>query len=86
MSYESFLDAVRGAIAKQPNWQIEETAHITMFQDTKAAMIQDLEQNQDKIANHPILQGLVLKRTPDSAKTVLFVNTFYWTGSLGHKL
>ncbi|MEH1852482.1 MAG: IS1634 family transposase [Nostoc sp.] len=66
LSYENFIDAVRSAIAKQPHWQIEETAHITLFQDAKAAMIQDLEQNQDKIANHPILQGLALKRTPDN--------------------
>ncbi|KAB8332739.1 DUF4011 domain-containing protein [Scytonema tolypothrichoides VB-61278] len=67
LGYESFLDAVRSAIAKQPDWKIEETAHITLFQDAKAAMIQDLEQNQEKIANHPILKGLV-KRTPDNVK------------------
>ncbi|WP_373526379.1 DUF4011 domain-containing protein [Nostoc sp.] len=66
LSYENFIDAVRGAIAKQPDWQIEETAHITLFQDAKAAMIQDLEQNQQKIANHLILRGLALKRTPDN--------------------
>lgn len=66
LSYEKFLDEIRNAIAKQPNWQIEETAHITLFQDAKAAMIQDLEQNQDKISNHPILQGLALKRTSNN--------------------
>ncbi|MEH2329111.1 AAA domain-containing protein [Nostoc sp.] len=65
-SYESFFDAVRGAIAKQPDWQVEETAHITLFQDAKAAMIKDLEQNQQKIANHPILKELTIKRTPDN--------------------
>ncbi|WP_375513258.1 DUF4011 domain-containing protein [uncultured Nostoc sp.] len=67
LSYENFIDEVRGAIAKQPDWQLEETAHITLFQDAKAAMIKDLEQNQDKIANHPILQELALKRTSDNA-------------------
>ncbi|MEH2167119.1 MAG: DUF4011 domain-containing protein [Nostoc sp.] len=66
LSYESFFDAVRGAIAKQPDWQVEETAHITLFQDAKAAMIKDLEQNQEKIANHPILKELAIKRTPDN--------------------
>ncbi|MGH2415567.1 MAG: DUF4011 domain-containing protein, partial [Microcystaceae cyanobacterium] len=68
MGYESFLDAVRSAIAKQPDWKLEETTHITLFQDAKAAMIQDLEQNQEKIVNHPILRGLALKRTPDNVK------------------
>ncbi|MEH1833860.1 MAG: AAA domain-containing protein [Nostoc sp.] len=66
LSYESFFDAIRGAIAKQPNWHVEETAHITLFQDAKAAMIKDLEHNQQKIANHPILKELAIKRTPDN--------------------
>ncbi|MEH1841645.1 MAG: DUF4011 domain-containing protein [Nostoc sp.] len=66
LSYESFFDAIRAAIAKQPDWQVEETAHITLFQDAKAAMIKDLEQNQQKIANHPILKELAIKRTPDN--------------------
>ncbi|MEH2278628.1 MAG: DUF4011 domain-containing protein [Nostoc sp.] len=30
LSYESFFDTVRGAIAKQPGWQVEETVHITL--------------------------------------------------------
>ncbi|WP_374939450.1 DUF4011 domain-containing protein [Tolypothrix sp. FACHB-123] len=66
LSYESFFDEVRSAIAKQPNWKIEETAYLTLFQDAKAAMIRDLEQNQDKIANHPILQRLAVKGIPDN--------------------
>lgn len=37
-----------------------------MFQDAKAAMIKDLEQNQYKIANHPILKELAIKRTPNN--------------------
>ncbi len=66
LSYESFFDEVRTAISKQPNWKVEETAHLTLFQDAKAAMIRDLEQNHEKIANHPILQRLALKETPDN--------------------
>ncbi|MBD2614334.1 DUF4011 domain-containing protein [Nostoc punctiforme FACHB-252] len=62
-SYEDFFNEVRSAISKQPNWEVQETAHITLFPDAKAAMIQDLEQNQEKIANHPILQELALGRT-----------------------
>ncbi|RUT04657.1 hypothetical protein DSM106972_042260 [Dulcicalothrix desertica PCC 7102] len=62
LGYEAFLDGVRHAIAIQPDWQLEETTHLTLFQDAKAAMIQDLKQNQDKIAGHPILQRLASKR------------------------
>ncbi|TFI54840.1 DUF4011 domain-containing protein [Mastigocladus laminosus UU774] len=63
LSYENFFNEVRSAIVKQPSWEIKETAHITLFQDAKAAMIQDLEQNQEKIVHHRILQELALKRT-----------------------
>lgn len=66
LGYEGFLDAVGSAVAKNPGWKIEKTAHITLFQDANAAMIQDLEQNQERIANHPILRGLALKRTPNN--------------------
>jgi hypothetical protein len=66
LDYKSFFDAVRSAIAKHPEWEIEETARITLFQDAKAAMIQDLEQNQERIVNHPILKELALKRTPEN--------------------
>ena len=66
LGYEKFLDAVRSAIAQKPNWKLEDTAHITLFQETKAAMIQDLQQNEKRIAAHPILQGLALKKIPDN--------------------
>ncbi|MBH8577512.1 DUF4011 domain-containing protein [Nostocaceae cyanobacterium CENA369] len=64
LSYEDFFNEVRSAIAgKQSEWEVKETAHITLFPDAKAAMIQDLEQNDEKIANHPILQELASGRT-----------------------
>ncbi|MEH2234615.1 MAG: DUF4011 domain-containing protein [Nostoc sp.] len=64
LSYEDFFNEVRSAIAaKQSEWEVKETAHITLFPDAKAAMIQDLEQNHEKIANHPILQELALGKT-----------------------
>ncbi|WP_414752673.1 AAA domain-containing protein [Anabaena sp. CCY 9910] len=63
LSYEDFFSEVRSVISKQPNWEVQDTANISLFPDAKAAMIQDLEQNQEKIANHPILQELALGRT-----------------------
>ncbi|MCC5616575.1 DUF4011 domain-containing protein [Nostoc sp. CHAB 5836] len=69
LSYEDFFNEVRCAIAaKQPEWEVKETAQITLFPDAKAAMIQDLEQNQEKIATHPILQELALDRTSENVK------------------
>ncbi|MEH1828890.1 MAG: AAA domain-containing protein [Nostoc sp.] len=70
LSYKDFFNEVRSAIAaKQPNWEVKETAHITLFPDAKAAMIQDLEQNQEKIANHPILKALASKETSNNIKS-----------------
>ncbi|MDF5732635.1 MAG: AAA domain-containing protein, partial [Rhizonema sp. PD38] len=64
--YEKFIDVIRNAIAHKPDWQVEETAHITLFQETKAVMIQDLQQNEERIADHQILQGLALKKIHDN--------------------
>ncbi|MEH2253830.1 AAA domain-containing protein [Nostoc sp.] len=61
LGYEEFIKAVRSAIAKKQDWQLEETACITLFESVKTAIIKDLVQNQELIANHPLLQGLALQ-------------------------
>lgn len=62
LGYDELLDRVRQAVAvERPNWTVENTAYISLFQRTKAAMIQDierLEQDEKIIATHPILQAL----------------------------
>lgn len=66
LDYEKFTDVVRSAITQKPDWKFEDTAYITLFQETKAAMIQDLQQNEQRIAAHPILQRLELTKIPDN--------------------
>lgn len=66
LGYEGFINAVRIAIGEKQDWQLEETAYITLFDSIKTAMIKDLEQNQELIANHPLLQGLALQEAPDN--------------------
>ncbi|OUL30926.1 AAA domain-containing protein [Nostoc sp. 106C] len=66
LGYEGFINAVRNAIAEKQDWQLEETAYITLFESVKTAIIKDLEQNQGLIANHPILQGLALPEAPEN--------------------
>lgn len=61
LGYDERLNGVRQAVAERPNWKVENTAYISLFQRTKAAMIRDigqLEQNEKIIATHPILQAL----------------------------
>ena len=66
LGYEGFINAVRIAIGEKQDWQLEETAYITLFDSIKTAMIKDLEQNQELIANHPLLQGLALQEVPEN--------------------
>ena len=61
LGYDELLNGIRQAVAERPNWKVENTAYISLFQRTKAAMIRDigqLEQNEKIIATHPILQAL----------------------------
>ncbi len=62
LGYEKFIDEVRKAIADKHDWTIEENAaYISLFASNKSAMIKDIEENQELIANHPILKGLILR-------------------------
>ncbi|MEQ8956699.1 MAG: DUF4011 domain-containing protein, partial [Coleofasciculus sp. C2-GNP5-27] len=61
LGYDELLKGICQAVADHPDWKVENTAYISLFQRTKAAMIQDierLEQNEERVANHPILLGL----------------------------
>lgn len=61
LGYDELLKGICQAVAEYPDWKVENTAYISLFQRTKAAMIQDierLEQNEEIVANHPILLGL----------------------------
>jgi len=65
LGYDKFLDQVRNTIASQTGWTVEDTAYLSLFDDKKAAMIQDLEylqQNEDKIAANFVIQGLALEK------------------------
>ncbi|GAP98057.1 AAA domain-containing protein [Leptolyngbya sp. NIES-2104] len=56
--YGQFIAAVKPSLEQQANVRLEETAYIALFEDPKAALIRDLEECTEKIANHPILQAL----------------------------
>ncbi|BAZ68425.1 hypothetical protein NIES4106_31870 [Fischerella sp. NIES-4106] len=73
LGYEEFINAVRNTIAEKQGWQLEEDAYITLFASVKTAMIKDLEQNQELIANHPILQKLALKEAMDTQSQVKII-------------
>ncbi|MEH2077177.1 MAG: DUF4011 domain-containing protein [Nostoc sp.] len=70
LGYEGFINAVRTAIGEKQDWQLEETAYITLFESVKTAMVKDLEQNQELIANHPVLQGLALQEAQENRSDI----------------
>jgi len=58
LTCDALLERVRQDIAEFPTWKVEPVAHLALFERPKAAMLNDLEQHAEKIANHPILRGL----------------------------
>ncbi len=58
LTCDAVLDQVRQDVAEFSAWKIEPVAHLALFERPKAAMLNDLEQYAEKIARHPILQGL----------------------------
>jgi thymidylate kinase len=70
LGYDERLNRIRQAVVERPNWNVEITAYISLFQRTKAAMIRDierLEQNEEIVAKHPILLALAGNSTADES-------------------
>ena len=55
---DALLKQVRQDIAEFSTWRVESVIHLALFERSKAAMLNDLEQHVEKIAQHPILRGL----------------------------
>ena len=58
LNCETLLEQVKVNIGEFPSWEISSIAYLSIFTTPKAAMIKDLEQNVEKISQHPILRGL----------------------------
>lgn len=58
LTCDALLERAHQDIAEFPTWRVEPVAHLALFERPKAAMLNDLEQHAEKIANHPILRGL----------------------------
>jgi hypothetical protein len=77
LGYDELLNGVRQAVADRPNWTVENTAYISLFQRTKAAMIRDierLEQNEEIVAKHPILKALAGNSTAYESSILHTIN------------
>jgi hypothetical protein len=60
LDLDEYLGAVRAAVVSRPNWSVSSRLVISHFSFHKEVMYRDLEVNVDEIADHPIVQALVL--------------------------
>lgn len=68
LSVSATLAAVRGALEQQPdfgNWTLRDTTYLAMFSFAKEAMYRDLQDNEARILDHPIVRALA---TSDPSK------------------
>lgn len=59
LSYKDTFNQIRAILPYEPKWEINEDAcYLSLFSYAKAAMIQDIINNEAQISKHPILQAL----------------------------
>ena len=56
--WDTFRNQFNTSISGYPEWRIEAVNYISLVEQRKGTMLQDLEQYKDLIVNHPILCGL----------------------------
>src|SRR6266545_1203241 len=65
-SLTAYLSEVETAIAGLPGWRVENTAVLTLFSFFKGVMYQDLEENAERIATHPLVRALAGEAVGDA--------------------
>lgn len=58
ITYGELISQIRNQLAKQNRWQIKENIFLSLFFYAKAAMVQDIIENENRIFSHPILQAI----------------------------
>ncbi|ASN19318.1 DUF4011 domain-containing protein [Arthrobacter sp. YN] len=65
----SVFGAVRSAVAKEPNWTVDERVVLSIFSFHKEAMYRDLEENESRITSRGLIQLLAVgPESPSSSK------------------
>ncbi len=58
-SFDAFLEAVRGVVAKQAGWTVEKDGPVVdVFSFAKLAMVDEIEHALPRMAQHPLLKAL----------------------------
>ncbi len=58
ITYSELIIQIRKLLSDQKTWQIQENVFLSQFSYAKAAMIQDIIENEARIFAHPILQAI----------------------------
>jgi very-short-patch-repair endonuclease len=62
----TYLKEVETAIAGLPGWRVETTAVLTLFSFFKGVMYRDLEDNAERVADHPLVRALAGEAVGDA--------------------
>lgn len=54
----AYLDALGGAVAGLPGWQVKPEVVLSLFSFAKGVIFQDLQDNSERIKAHPLVQAL----------------------------
>ncbi len=54
----AYFDALGGAIAGLPGWQVKPEAVLSLFSFAKGVIFQDLQDNAERVKAHPLVQAL----------------------------
>ena len=58
LSYSKAISLVQQAVSKHQTWEITKNIFLSIFLYAKAALVEDIIKNQERIINHPILQAI----------------------------
>jgi len=58
INYSELIAQIRNLLVEQATWQIKENVFLSLFSYAKAAMVQDIIENETRIFSHPILQAI----------------------------
>ncbi|MCU0552394.1 MAG: DUF4011 domain-containing protein [Leptolyngbya sp. Prado105] len=58
LPYAEMIVQIRQSLSEQATWEIQENVFLSLFSYAKAALVQDLVDNEARILAHPILQAM----------------------------
>ena len=72
ISVSEMMRRVSESVSAQPGWRVEPTVVLSTFSFHKEAMYRDLQENQDRILDHPVVRALGTKNPANQSDQFMF--------------